>query len=200
MTFEKRKKYNEIFHDVAYYLIIGIVSLLSVVILPMLSSDITGEVVWPQSKLEWIIWIVIRLAIAGVNILIFFSFKQQAKINVKDNAEFIEANRILLEIKYWKEIVPRSPKKYSAIQWGTKGSTLFISTLLSSIVLSKALLRFDLTEFITYLITIILAVVFGYLAMRKDEDYWTSEYLSYARYLQDKKAKEEKELTEVKVC
>lgn len=198
MTFEKRQKFNEILHDVAYYLMIGIVSIISVVILPMMSSDIAGGVFWPQTKLEWIIWIVIRLAIAGVNILIFFSFKQQAKINVRDNENFKKANNILLTIKYWKKLKPRSPKKYSLIQWGSKGSTLVITTLLSSIVLSKVVLRFNLTEFLSYLITILLAIVFGYIAMRKDEDYWTSEYLSYAEYLLEEKKKEE--LTEVKVC
>lgn len=198
MTFEKRQKFNEILHDVAYYLMIGIISIISVVILPMMSSDIAGGVFWPQTKLEWIIWIVIRLAIAGVNILIFFSFKQQAKINVRDNENFKKANNILLTIKYWKKLKPRSPKKYSLIQWGSKGSTLIIATLLSSVVLSKVVLRFNLTEFLSYLVTILLAVVFGYIAMRKDEDYWTSEYLSYAEYLLEEKKKEE--LTEVKAC
>ena len=198
MTFEKRQKFNEILHDVAYYLMIGIVSIISVVVLPMMSSDIAGGVFWPQTKLEWIIWIVIRLAIAGVNILIFFSFKQQAKINIRDNENFKKANNILLTIKYWKKLKPRSPKKYSLIQWGSKGSTLIIATLLSSVVLSIVVLRFNLTEFLSYLVTILLAVVFGYIAMRKDEDYWTSEYLSYAEYLLEEKKKEE--LTEVKVC
>jgi hypothetical protein len=58
---------------------------------------------------------------------------------------------------------------------------IFITSVLSAIVLAEAMLVFDLASFLSYCFTVVMGVVMGYLQMRQTEDYWTSEYLAYAK-------------------
>ena len=78
---------------------------------------------------------------------------------------------------------------------------IFVSSILSAIVLAEAILVFNLAVFLSYCFTVIMGVVMGYLQMRQAEDYWTSEYLAYAKDSAEKaalkdeqKKKEEEEL------
>ena len=82
-----------------YYIIIGIVSFLSVAFLPMVGSTIGLEWKLPDTTAGWIVWVVSRLIIATINVLIFHSFMEQAKLNVKDDAHYIEAREILYKNK-----------------------------------------------------------------------------------------------------
>lgn len=63
---------------------------------------------------------------------------------------------------------------------------------MSAIVLAEAILKFDLVQFLVYLFTIGLGVVFGYLTMRKHESYWITEYPAYADYMWDKYEEEQR--------
>lgn len=105
----------------------------------------------------------------------------QGKVNIKDDQHYLEAQDILRKIDKNKNLVARSPKKYFGTIWGTKGVVIFISSILSTIVLAEAMLQFDLASFLSYVFTIAMGVVMGYLQMRQTEEYWTSEYLSYAK-------------------
>ena len=138
-----------------------------------------------------------RLLISAINIIIFYSFLQQAKINVKDDKNYILALETLSKANKYKKLQPRSPKRYFGVLWGTKGITLFVSSILSSIVLAQAILTFDLATFLSYLFTVFMAVVFGYLQMRATENYWTSEFLEYAN---DRLRQAKLELSEDKEC
>ena len=69
-----------------YYVIIGIISFLSVAFLPMVGSTIGLAWKLPDTTAGWVVWVVSRLIIATINVLIFYSFMEQAKLNVKDNA------------------------------------------------------------------------------------------------------------------
>lgn len=182
MTFEERKLQNEKIRDLSYYFLIAVVSLVSVVFLPLLSSSLNGEVEIPQTPMEWAIWITSKVAICIVNMLIFYAFVQQAKVNVRKDANYCKANEIMQKIKARKDLIPRSPNKFNTSQWLSKGTSLLISSLISTVVLTEAILRFDLAQFLAYLFTLFMGIVFGYLTMRKNEDYWTSEYLAYAEY------------------
>ena len=62
--------------------------------------------------------------------------------------------------------------------------TIFISSILSAIGFSQAILMFDLMAFLSYSFTIIMGCVFGFMQMNKAEEYYTSEYLAYARMKQ----------------
>lgn len=138
-----------------------------------------------------------KLLISAINIIIFYSFLQQAKINVKDDKNYLLALETLKEANQYKKLQPRSPKRYFGVLWGTKGATLFVSSILSSIVLAQAILDFDLASFLSYLFTVFMAVIFGYLQMRATESYWTNEFLEYAN---DKLRQAKLELSEDKEC
>ena len=162
-----------------YYIIIGIISFLSVAFLPMVGSTIGLEWKLPDTTAGWIVWAVSRLIIATINVLIFYSFMEQAKLNVKDNAHYIEAHEILCKTKK-KEHEPQSPQKWQALQYGKKGTTIFISSALSVVALGQAILTFDWTAMLAFIFTIALGVIFGIMQMKKAESYWTGEFYEYA--------------------
>jgi hypothetical protein len=108
----------------------------------------------------------------------------QAKVNIKDNPNYIAANEILKRYTY-KNLTPLSPQQWSTKQYGVKGITIFITSLLSTIALTQAILVFDWIGFLTYLFTIIFGIVFGVIQMKSAEAYWTEEYYSYALYYQE---------------
>ena len=68
-----------------YYIIIAIISFISVAFLPMVGSTIGLEWNLPDTTVGWIVWAVTRLVISIINVLLFYSFMEQAKLNVKDN-------------------------------------------------------------------------------------------------------------------
>lgn len=161
------------------YIIIGIVSLIALVFLPMLGSTVGLNWNVPNTLVGWIVWVVVKLIVATLNVLIFHCFMQQAKVNVKDNENYKKARDILINQKE-KEILPKSPNKWSSQQYIKKGTTIFITTGLSTIALTQAILSFDYVSMLTYLFTIIMGLIFGVLEMKTAEEYWTDEYLQYA--------------------
>lgn len=175
------------------YAIICVVSIVACFFLPMLGSNVGIENTFPTTKLGWVVWCATKLCIAILNIIIFHSFMQQAKINVSNDPKYIEANDILLHIDK-KEYIPRSPGKYNLQQYGSKGTTIFISSIVSAFALSEAILTFDWVQFLSYVFTVLMGVVFGIIQMRSSEVYWTTEYWKYAKYTENK-VKEEREVS-----
>ena len=163
-----------------YYFIIGIVSLIALCFLPMIGS--TAGLDWntPTTSVGWTVWITVKIIVAVLNVLIFHCFMLQAKINVKENKNYKEALDILRMNKH-KDYVPRSPAEWNKIQYGSKGVTIFITTALSTIALTQAMLTFDWMAMLTYLFTIIMGLIFGLLQMKNAEDYWTDEFYQYAK-------------------
>lgn len=115
-------------------------------------------------------------------------------MNSKNNANYLEAQDILKQLDKHKGLVARSPKKYFGKLWGSKGIMIFLTSILSAIVLAEAMLVFDLASFLSYCFTVVMGVVMGYLQMRQTEDYWTSEYLAYAKDELSKYTKEQERL------
>lgn len=179
-----------------YYIIIGIISFLSVAVLPMVGSTIGLGWKLPDTIAGWFVWVVSRLIIATINVLIFYSFMEQAKLNVKDNEHYIEARKILYKNKK-KEHEPQSPQKWQALQYGKKGTTIFISSALSVVAFGQAMLTFDWIAMLAYVFTIALGVIFGIMQMKKAEAYWTGEFYEYAlkkQQEQDTATAEDKEI------
>ncbi len=162
-----------------YYFIIGIISLISLLFLPMLGTSVGLAWNIPDTVVGWIVWIVTKLIVAIINILIFHCFMCQAKINIKDNENYKKARDILIHEKV-KEILPKSPHRWNIEQYGKKGITIFLASALSTVALTQALLTFDWVSMLTYLFTIIMGLIFGILQMKTAEEYWTNEYLEYA--------------------
>lgn len=167
-----------------YYIIIAALSMLVLIIFPFLGSDFSATFNLPQTAHAWMVYISTKIAITGVNLLIFHNFVQQAKINVKDNPRFIEACEKYYKKK--KEKSPRSPKKYFGALYMSRIPGLIFSTILGLIAFGDAILRMDYTSLITYGITVLMAVSFGILQMIKVMDYWIEEFPQYVETLVDK--------------
>lgn len=162
-----------------YYGLIGIISFISLVFLPMLGTTTDIGFKFPNTTAGWLVYIITKLVVAVLNILIFYCFMEQAKVNVKQNEYYIRATELLMKNNI-KEYRPKSPREWQKKQYLTKGTTIFISTLLGLFALTQAVLTFDYVSMLTYLFTIIVGVVFGLLQMKKAEEYWTTEYYNYA--------------------
>lgn len=166
-----------------YYIIIGVVSFIALIFLPMIGSTIGLGWNIPDTTVGWIVWVGSKIIVSTLNVLIFHCFMCQAKINIKDNENYKKAREILTDVNL-KEIKPRSPGKWKAEQYGKKGVTIFITSSLAVVALTQAVLTFDYISMLTYLFTIIMGLIFGILQMRTAEEYWTREYYEYALYQQ----------------
>lgn len=176
-----------------YYILIGIISFISVAFLPMVGSTVGLGWKLPDTPTGWVVWAISRLIIATINVLIFYSFMEQAKLNVAKDPHYIEATEILLKAKK-ADHTPRSPQKWQALQYGKRGTKIFISSALSVVALGQAILSFDWVSMLAYIFTIAMGVVFGVLQMKKAEAYWTDEFYRYALMIKEEEAKKPEEI------
>ena len=176
-----------------YYILIGIISFISVAFLPMVGSTVGLGWKLPDTPTGWVVWAISRLIIATINVLIFYSFMEQAKLNVAKDPHYIEATEILLKAKK-ADHTPRSPQKWQALQYGKRGTKIFISSALSVVALGQAILSFDWVSMLAYIFTIAMGIVFGVLQMKKAEAYWTDEFYRYALMIKEEEAKKPEEI------
>ena len=176
-----------------YYILIGIISFISVAFLPMVGSTVGLGWKLPDTPTGWVVWAISRLIIATINVLIFYSFMEQAKLNVAKDPHYIEATEILLKAKK-ADHTPRSPKKWQALQYGKRGTKIFISSALSVVALGQAILSFDWVSMLAFIFTIAMGIVFGILQMKKAEAYWTDEFYRYALMIKEEEAKKPEEI------
>lgn len=184
-----KKNFFEITQNYIYYIVIGTISFVSLVFLPMVG---TVDASWnfPTDSAGWIIWIVSKAIMSFVNVMIFHSFIQQAKINIRHNDKFKRATELLYTCKP-KTYVPRSPQKFLGTQYSRKAVVLFLTTGLSTVALTMAFLYFNWMVFLSYLFTIVMGVALGILEMLKVQDYWTGEYYDFAlKKVREKEAEE----------
>lgn len=167
-----------------YYFVIGVVSLVALLFLPMIGSSVGLGWNIPNTVVGWIVWVAVKVIVATLNVLIFHSFMRQAILNVKNDERYKAARDILITQKV-KNVLPRSPEKWNKHEYGRKGTMIFITTALATVALTQAILSFDWVSMLTYLFTIIMGLIFGVLQMKKAEEYWTDEYYRYAIYVRD---------------
>ena len=172
MSKESLKQYT-------YYIIIAVVSLFALTFLPLISSKLELGWNYPESTVGRVVWWTTKGCVALLNVLIFHSFMQQAKVNIAHEEKYIEANQMLSRIKI-KLYKPRSPQAWNASQYSTKGITIIVMTMAGLIAFTQAILSFDYVSMFTYLFTITMGIIFGILQMKKAELYWTEEYYDYA--------------------
>lgn len=173
------------------YIIIGILSFIALAFLPFIGSE--ADLGWktPNTLAGWIVWISTKIVVAILNVMIFHCFMQQAKQNARENEHYIEANKILLKLDP-KTKKPRAPSRWNTEQYGIKGTTVAVFSLLSALTLTQAILTYDWITMLTYLFTIIMGLVLGVLQMKNAEDYWTVEYYQYALMYKDQIEEENK--------
>ena len=175
-----------------YYIIIAIISFITVAFLPMVGSTVGLQWNLPDTTVGWIVWAVTRLVISIINVLLFYSFMEQAKLNVKDNERYKEANEILLKSKK-KEHEPKSPGKWQAEQYGKKATKIFLGSAMSVVAFGQAILSYDWVSMLAYIFTLAMGLIFGVMQMKKAEIYWTTEYYAYALKKQESELLEEKQ-------
>lgn len=188
------------FEQYAYYLLIGVISFVSLAFLPMLTSSFDVGYELPKTKAAWLLWAGSRAAVSILNILIFHCFVKQGDVNTKNDSNRIEAEKILLIVTEEEEYKPKSPKKFLFSEYSKKVPSILFSTALSLVAFGEAILKFDPVTFLSYLFTVIMAIVFGVLEMFKVEEYYKAEMLKYAKNhaLELEKEKVEKEYDEIK--
>ena len=189
----KPKNFYEATKQYTYYFIIGIVSFISVVFLPMVGSEAGLGWALPDTTVGWFVWATSRLIIAVINVLIFYSFMEQGRVNVREHPNYIKANEILNKSKHHALEVPESPQKWKAKAYGKKGTTIFTSSALSVVAFSQAILQYQWNTMLGYIFTIVMGLMFGIMQMKKSEAYWSDEYYRYALMIQEKENKENKE-------
>ena len=177
-----------------YYCLIFLLSLLVMTVAPMFTpsanTDLGISAIFPHSVIGWAIYVCTKLFVGVVNLLLFHCFVKQAKINIKDNEKYIAACKIY-DMYHPKEYNPRGPKQYFGQLYRKKGIMIFLTSMLSAVVLTNAILSFDVTAFVTYSITILMGVIFGILKMKEVEAYWTGEFYDSAINLESKYKKQE---------
>lgn len=177
-----------------YYCLIFLLSLLVMTVAPMFTpsanTDLGISAIFPHSVIGWAIYICTKVFVGVVNLLLFHCFVKQAKLNIKDNEKYIAACKIY-DMYHPKEYNPRGPKQYFGQLYRKKGIMIFLTSMLSAVVLTNAILAFDMTAFVTYCMTIVMGIVFGILKMKEVETYWTGEFYDAAMQLQNKYKKQE---------
>jgi hypothetical protein len=177
MFAETKKK----FRDYKNYGIITALSLFAIFFLPMIGS--TTDLGWklPYTFVGWVVWILTKALVALLNIMLFHSFMEQAKVNVKDNPYYVEANEILMRYGKILKMEPRDPETWERGEYKNKGTTIALTTVLSAIGLTQAVLTFNWLDMLSYTFTVAMGIIFGLLQMDKAELYWTTEYWQYAK-------------------
>lgn len=168
------------------YALIAIISIISIVFFPFVGSNASATCVFPTTAVGWIIYLFTKLAVVGINMSLFYCFMEQAKANVKDNPRYIEANEILQRYNIIQTIF-LGPDEWTRKQYLVKGTTVSITTALSTFALTQAILTFDWMAMITYLITIIFGTLFGVIQMNVAENYWTNDFYYYAKKIEQER-------------
>lgn len=176
------------------YILILILSLISVFFLPMLGSEIGLAFNFPNTAAGWFVYVVTKLCIVLINMLLFDQFVKQAKINVKDNENFLKAEEIFQSNqKQEEEILP--PTAFLSKLYKRKGIKVAAMTALSVVGLASAALTFDWVSMLTYLFTIVGGIIYGLMTMAAVEEYWTNDYYKLA-LREEKKRTAAQNLTE----
>lgn len=177
-----------------YYCLIFLLSLLVMTVAPMFTpsanTDLGISAIFPHSVIGWAIYVCTKVFVGVVNLLLFHCFVKQARINIEDNEKYLAACKIY-DMYHSKEYNPRGPKQYFGQLYRKKGVMIFLTSMLSAVVLTNAILSFDVTAFVTYCMTIVMGLVFGILKMKEVEAYWTGEFYDAAVLLQNKYQKQE---------
>lgn len=184
---KSKKQFGQWLRQNIYPIIIALASLLVLVFFPMIGSGAVIGTLIPTGTAAILFWTLKGLTVA-LNLAIFSAFRAQAKQDISDHPNYIEARRLLAKHKP-KGYKPLSPAQFGAKQWGIKGTTLALSTGVTTIALTNIILNYDWVTAVSCLITIIMAIIFGLLNMATEETYWTDDFLQYARMVDAEREK-----------
>lgn len=190
MTTEQRKKIRAAIGNNAFYIIIGIASLILMFVTPLVAGSLQGDVAiyYPRTASGWVLWSLTNGAAALGNVAILVLFKLQAKRNCRKDENFKRANEIIGQLaREHEEYIPRSPRKMNAKEYASKGTMITLSTVSSFVVVSSIIIKFDVVTLLSSLVSTTVSICVGWVTMLNNEEYWTNEYLLYAEWLKKKK-------------
>lgn len=171
--------------DNLWYGLIGVLSIVVLVVFPMIGSGLPLKLILPDTFIGWVVYVFSKIAIAVINICIFHGFMEQGKLNVSGYWKKILADEILHRVKQLKQNTPMSPEDWLRREYRNKGISIAVTSVLSSLVLSQVILTFDFIVFISFLLTLVIGLVFGVVALFKSEHFWSMDYYDYAIYIMD---------------
>lgn len=189
-----REKIKAAIENYAIYMIIVLVTALVVVIPPLVSGCLYGDVgmFFPKDVEGWVLWGITNGGTSIGNVSLLVLFKIQAKRNVRDNENFKKANEILNRLVREKSVlIPRSPGKMNFQDYSSKVIPIVISTVSSFLVLTSVVVNFSAITLISTLVSATITLSTSWATMLKNEEYWTDEYLLYAEMIEKKLSKED---------
>ena len=127
---------------------------------------------------EWYEW-VFTIISEVLSITTFIGFSIQGKLNVKDDARKLEADKILGKLKI-KETKPQSPKSFESKAYISKAIMVSITTVGTCMLVPVIAINFNIAMLMSLTISSMTSIVFGILNMKSFEDYYTHEYVRYA--------------------
>lgn len=181
--YNKKLEAKEKLNNIIYYLIIFVLSMMMLFLLPFLGSSLDMGWNVPNTPAGWVVYCITNTCQSIANVLIFICFVRQGQVNSKNHPNYIKAQEIIMT-KVKKAKRPISPDKFLGRTYASKGSLVAIGTVLGFIGLSNAILSWSIVYLIASISTVVMAIVFGIITMKKVELYWQYDYLDYANYLQ----------------
>lgn len=195
---ESRKELSRKINDVAYLVMIGLITLVVIFIPPFFTGCLQSDIgmVFPKTMEGWVLWGIMNGSTAIANMSILVLFKLQAKKNCREEPNFKRANEILNRLAGKKEVfIPRSPRKMDATDYGIKILAIAVTTLTASVTLTSLILSFDWMTLLSCLVSTLVTLIISWVTMLNNEVYWKDEYILYAEMIEKqasrKAAKEE---------
>ena len=199
------ERLREEFKSKINFFVIGLISFVAIAAIPFLSTAFEHgddqqviQQAFPDSAIGWIVWAIFRSLVVVINISILVAFVNQGRINVSKSEIFIESMKKWIEVQVYKgkqkkkrKRVYLTPKQHYASVFTKKGVSLAITSFASCFTITFMILHWDLATFIMITITVLFAVVFGFLQMQKEEFYWLNDFkiiadVEYNKMLEEK--------------
>lgn len=203
------ERLREEFKSKINFFVIGLISFVAIAAIPFLSTAFEHgddqkiiQEAFPNSIIGWIVWGIFRSLIVIINMSILVAFVNQGRINVSKNENFIESMKKWIDVQVYKgkkkkhkKHVYLTPKQHYAALYTKKGVSLAITSFASCFTITFMILHWDLATFIMITITVLFAVVFGFLQMQKEEFYWLNDFkiiadVEYDKMLEEKQKEE----------
>ena len=151
---------------------------ISLICLPMFNFSSENNEFFKWHNPEWYEWL-FTIITEVLTFTTFIGFSIQGKLNVKDDARKLEADKILGKLKI-KEVKPQSPKSFESKAYISKGIMVSITTISTCILIPIISIDFNVATLIALAISSMTSIVSGILNMKRFEDYYTHEYVRYA--------------------
>lgn len=178
---KNNEKIRDLFHLYVRYGIIAFLVIIALVILPLLSTDMSAGFQFPDTPMGWISYIVIRCMMGVITFLIFTNFDAQGKVNILKDERYINAYSKLYSVKN-KKYIPESPEHYKARVYGLKATTIAITSILTAFVVVNCILHYDYLILLAYGLTILMSIIMGIIQMLKAELWWVEEFPLWVDY------------------